>query len=212
MKPLYIIGTGGFAREVGQLAGQINVIQRRWSHIEYLAEDEQSIGGALPHGRITGTDVLLDRELEADYAIGIGRPKVRQRIAEQCADRPWLRAPNLIHPMCQIELDWVELGKGNICTCGSVFTCDVSVGNFNVFNLNCTIGHDVRVGNYVVINPGSNISGGVSLGDRCLVGTGGQILEGLSVVADTTIGAGAVVAKNITESAIYVGIPAKPVK
>lgn len=212
MKPLYIIGTNGFAKEVGQLAGQINATQPRWSRIEYLAEDESKIGADLPYGRITGTDDLLNREEEADIAIGIGRPKIRQRIAENLLNRPWLSAPNLIHPRSQIDPKWVQLGNGNILTCGTVFTCDIVVGNFNVFNLNCTIGHDVLIGSYSVINPGCNISGGISLGDRCLLGTGVQVLENLSIVSDTTVGAGALVSKSITEPATYVGVPAKPLK
>ncbi|MBV8124766.1 MAG: hypothetical protein JOY60_08385 [Burkholderiaceae bacterium] len=210
MKPLYIIGTSGFAKEVGQLAGHINAATPRWSRIEYLAEEATNIGLELPYGCVTGTDALLDREEPADFAIGIGRPKIRQRIAERCAARPWLAAPNLIHPNTLVDPAWMKLGQGNILTRGAVFTCSIVVGDFNVFNLNCTIGHDVRIGNCVVINPGCNISGGVSLGDRCLVGTGVQILEGLGVAADTTLGAGALVSKSITEPAIYVGLPARP--
>lgn len=212
MKPLYIIGTNGFAKEVGLLAGLINAVQARWSRIEYLAENKSNIGVDFPYGQVTGTDELLNREDEADIVIGIGRPKIRQRIAEAIFARPWLSAPNLIHPRSEIDPKWVQLGKGNILTSGTVFTCDITIGDFNVFNLNCTIGHDVHVGSYSVINPGCNISGGVSLGDRCLVGTGVQILENLSIVSDTTVGAGALVSKSITEPTIYVGIPAKPLK
>jgi sugar O-acyltransferase (sialic acid O-acetyltransferase NeuD family) len=212
MKPLYIIGTSGFAKEVGQLAGLINATQSRWNRIEYLAEDERKIGAELPYGRVTSTDDLLSREEEADIAIGIGRPKIRQSIAENLLNRPWLSAPNLIHPRSQFDPNWAQLGKGNILTCGTVFTCDIVVGDFNVFNLNCTIGHDVRIGSYSVINPGCNISGGIQLGDRCLLGTGVQIIENLSIVSDTTVGAGALVSKSITEPGTYVGVPARALK
>lgn len=209
MRPLYVIGTGGFAKEVGQLAGQINAFSRRWCRIEYLAQDSTGIGEELPYGTVTGTDAILDVQVEVDVVIGIGRPNIRHRITEYFLKRPWLSTPNLIHPSVQIDPTWVRLGTGNIVTRGTVLTCDIDIGGFNVFNLNCTIGHDVRIGTNVMINPRCNISGGVTLGDRCLVGTGVQILEGLTIVPDTTIGAGALVAKPIAFAGTCIGIPVK---
>jgi len=206
------VGTNGFAKEVGQLAGLINKEKKCWNRIEYLTENKSNIGAELPYGRVAGADEMLNREEAADVVIGIGRPDIRQKIGEILISRPWLSAPNLIHPKSEIDLEWVEIGKGNILTCGSVFTCNIVVGDYNVFNLNCTIGHDVRIGSYTVINPGCNISGGVVLGDRCLLGTGVQVLENLGVVSDVTIGAGALVSKSIVEPATYIGIPAKLLK
>lgn len=209
MKPLYIIGTGGFAKEVGQLAHTINATRPRWSSIQYLAEDKSQIGGVLPFGKIVGTDELLNREEEVDVAIGIGRPSIRRSVAGEILRRPWLSAPNLIHPRVDIDNRWIRMGVGNIITCGVILTLDIVVGDFNVFNLNCTVGHDASIGNYCVINPATNISGGVKIGDECLIGTGAQILEHVSIVGGTTVGAGAVVVKTIAEPGIYVGVPGR---
>lgn len=209
-RTLYIIGTGGFAKEVGQLAAQLNVDGSRWSSIEYLCEREEDVGTPMPFGTVTSTDAQLrNLDRDVDYVIGLGAPKARQRIAEQLKSHARLTAPNLVHPFSGFDGSAVRLGQGNIITRGAVFTCDVVVGDHNVFNLNCTVGHDAKIGSYCVINPGCNVSGGVQLEDGCLLGTGCQVLEGLLISAGTTLGAGSVAAKSIAVAGVYVGVPAK---
>jgi acetyltransferase-like isoleucine patch superfamily enzyme len=78
-----------------------------------------------------------------------------------------------------------------------------------VFNLSCTVGHDVKIGDCNVFNPTVNISGGVHVKNNVLIGTGAQILQNLSICDESIVGAGAVVVKNIKETGIYAGIPAR---
>ncbi|MDE2565600.1 MAG: NeuD/PglB/VioB family sugar acetyltransferase [Burkholderiales bacterium] len=211
MRTLYIIGTGGFAKEVAQVAQALQEAgPPRWQAIEYLARNEGEIGRVLPFGRVTGTDALLaQRPQAADVAIGIGQPLLRRAIAARLAAWSHLQAPNLVHPGAGIDERRVQLGCGNLVARGAQFTCDIEVGDFNVFNLNCTVGHDVRIGSYCVVNPGANVSGGVAMGDACLLGTGSQVLEGLSLCADATIGAGAVVTRSVARPGTYAGVPAR---
>lgn len=211
-RPLYIVGTGGFAKEVGLLAGEIAAAgAARWSEILYLAERADEVGRTLPYGRVAGTDALLETlDGPVDVAIGIGRPALRRRISQRLAALPNVGRPNLVHPAAGLDPRFVGLGGGNLVTRGVVFTCDISVGDDCVFNLNCTVGHDARIGSYVVVNPGCNVSGDATIGDAVLLGTGCQVLEGLSVAADTTVGAGAVVARSIDRAGTWVGVPARP--
>lgn len=213
-RTLYVIGTSGFAKEVAQLAHDINEAgPRRWQAIEYLAEHEADIGRPMPFGAVTATDaVLAGLATEADVAIGIGRPGVRRAIAARLRALPRVGLPNLVHPHAAVHTDYVRLGVGNVITRGVVFTCDIRVGDFNVFNLNSTLGHDAVVGSYNVVNPGCNLSGGITLGDACLLGTGSQVLEGLGIASESVIGAGALVARSIDTAGVYVGVPARPIK
>ena len=211
MRTLYILGMSGFAKEVAQLASQINLRKATWHAIEYLCEHEQHVGSPMPFGKVTGTDQLLDELTQpADVAIGVGYPSVRARLGLRINANPLLSAPNLIHPYPGIDPEHVQMGRGNFIARGVAMTCDISIGDFNLLNYNCTVGHDVRMGSFNVVNPGSNVSGFCAIADQCLIGTGAQILPGLSITSKSTVGAGAVVIKNIEEEGLtLVGIPAR---
>lgn len=207
---LLIVGTSGMAREAAQLARQMDPAASRWQLISFVAEDESQLGQRLGYGEVRLTDaMLLDRTEPADVVIGIGHPKVRRRIAERLEAQRQLTFPNLIHPSVDIDMTCVSLGRGNIVTKGVVMTCDIVIGDFNLFNWNTTIGHDVRIGSCNVVNPGCNLSGFVVVGDDCLLGTGTQVLEHRSIASGIVVGAGAVVTRSLTHAGTYVGIPAR---
>lgn len=207
---LLIVGTSGLAKECAQLARQIDPDCQRWSTISYVTHDENLLGTTLPFGCVS----ILDHELQAiktkmDVVIGIGHPNLKQKICQKFSKNPKLSFPNLIHPTVEIDLNFVKMGHGNMLTKGVVMTCDIQIGNFNLFNGNCTGGHDSELGHYNVINPGSSVSGRVKIGDSCLIGTGARIIEDIDIGSNICIGAGAVVIRSIKQAGIYVGIPAR---
>lgn len=210
-RELIIIGTGGLAKEIAQLARQIDPQNNRWASIDYAAESEDQLGIKISYGKVRWLDQdLISRERPCDVVIGIGHPKLRHKIYDKLSNNPNLTYPNLIHPAVEIDDGFVNIGFGNIVTKGVIMTCDISIQNFNLFNWNVTIGHDTDIGSFNVFNPGTNISGYSIIKDDSLFGTGSQVLERLSIASNTTIGAGAVVTKSITESdGIYIGIPAR---
>jgi len=211
-KKLIILGTSGLAREMGMLAEQINAVQHCWEIEGFIGEPGCIVGMDLGIGPILGDDAwLLGQDLVADLVMGIGYPKIRHRVASLYLNTPErFTFPNLIHPRATLDFRRVQLGRGNTITAGCVFTCDIVVDDFNLFNLNTTVGHDIEIGSSNVINPGCNISGGVHIKDRILIGTGAQILERIVIESGVTIGAGAVVTKNIGPDQTVVGVPAKP--
>ena len=208
---LYIIGTGGLAKEAAQLARRIDPNAERWPMIHYVTHDVAELNQPRPFGAIDILDeALATLASPADVVIGVGHVPLRRRIALSLRGHSHLRFPNLIHPCVELDPAVIAIGVGNIITQGVVLTCDITLGDFNLLNLNVTVGHDCRVGSYNVINPGSSVSGNVTLGDACLVGTGARILEGLQVADGIILGAGAVLTRSIASvGSTYVGIPAR---
>jgi sugar O-acyltransferase (sialic acid O-acetyltransferase NeuD family) len=146
----------------------------------------------------------------SDVVLGVGYPRIRKAIIARLCGNAQLSFPNLIHPSVEVDSEWVRIGQGNVISNGCIFTCDISIRDYNFFNRSVTVGHDCTIGSYNVVNPGSNISGYVRLGDEILVGTGAQILARLGVASRTVIGAGAVVTRDIVEEeGVYVGMPAR---
>lgn len=208
---IYVVGTGGLAKEVARVISQINETSRLWRFAGYVASDRSEIGKTMPFGSVANDDqTILALGHPIALALGIGYPAIRKKVAEKFSAMAGVLFPNLIHPRADVDPKLVSFGKGNVITSGCVFTCDIHVGDFNYFNLNTTVGHDCRIGSHNVVNPGCNISGGGTIGNEILLGTGSQVLEGLSIASRTIIGAGAVVVKDIEEEGnTYVGIPAK---
>lgn len=79
------------------------------------------------------------------------------------------------------------------------------------------IGETAEVGEDVTIFHGSTLGGTTmshgkrhpTVGDRAVIGAGAKVLGPITVGADARIGANAVVVKDIPESAVAVGVPAK---
>lgn len=211
---LHVIGTGGFAKETAQLADAVCRVSKQWDEIVYLCASPALVGTPMPFGPVIGTEeLLLSGGEPLDVAIGIGMPSVRQRVAGELGRLAHLRFPNLIHPRATFDQKHVSLGLGNLVTAGCVFTCDITVGDFNVFNLSTTVGHDAVIGSFNVFNPGCNLSGNVRIGDACLGGTGCQVLERITMPSRTVLGAGAVLVKSIAaEGGVYAGVPAKQLR
>jgi UDP-N-acetylbacillosamine N-acetyltransferase len=212
LQPLYIVGTGGLAREIAHLVDQINQAAPTWSVAGFIAESADEVGRDLGSAAVIGDDAsFLGGDTAGAVAIGIGHPAQRARAATAyLPHKGRLSFPNLVHPTAVLDPGRVQLGQGNTVFAGCVFSCDIRVGDFNHFNWLCTIGHDARIGCCNVINPSSNVSGGVTLGDTVLVGAGEQILEGLAVGSGATVGAGAVVLKPVDPNTTVVGVPARP--
>ena len=209
---LIVLGTSGLAREMAMLAEQVNAREQRFRFLGFVGDKPEERGRDLGLGKVLGDDGwLLSGDLEADLVIGVGYPKVRARILERYLSLPGrFGFPNLVHPAASLDFRRVELGRGNCVTAGVALTCDIEIGDFNLFNLNTTVGHDCRIGSFNVFNPGVNLSGGVRVGDRVLTGTGAQILENLTIGSEVIIGAGAVVIGDVGPGQTVAGVPAKP--
>jgi sugar O-acyltransferase (sialic acid O-acetyltransferase NeuD family) len=208
MKQLYIFGTSGFAREVRDVGEDLGF------QCVFIA------ASAAERDQWTGDEpVIVEADLDpADgdsFAIGIGDNKIRGKIAEKYASR--LHFPNLIHPSASFgsgQLGRIAGRSGIIVCAGGRFTNGIDVGDFAIFNLNCTVGHDCAIGNFVNVAPGANLSGYVTIEDYCWVGTNAAINQGepgrpLTIGRGTVIGSGSVVVKDCEPDGVYVGIPAK---
>jgi sugar O-acyltransferase (sialic acid O-acetyltransferase NeuD family) len=210
-RPLYIVGASGLAREMAQLAEQIDPERDRWHLAGFIGRPEE-VGRDLGRAKVVGDDAwLVEHQEGAAIVVAIGDARARDDLLKSTYRQlPGEAFPNLIHPTALIDLHDVEMGVGNCVTAGCIFTCNIRVGDFNLFNWNVTVGHDAVIGSCNVLNPGVNISGSTRLGDGILVGTGAQLLEGRSIASRAIVGAGAVVTKHVGSETTVVGVPARP--
>ncbi|MBR4085167.1 MAG: acetyltransferase [Lachnospiraceae bacterium] len=202
MKEIVIVGNGGFAKEVKWLIDRINKTKNTWEFKGYIdvdVKDSDVIGN---------DDFLLGYKAELAVVVAIGSSKIREKLVEKYKVNKYIYYPNLIDPSV-IMSDKIVMGQGNIICAGAICTVNISIGNFNIINLDCTIGHDTIIKDYLTINPSVNISGGCIIDNAVNLGTGVQVIQGIKIGERTTVGAGAAVISNLPSMCLAVGVPAK---
>jgi len=102
----------------------------------------------------------------------------------------------------------VEIGN-NVCIDRAVMGSTLLSKNVKVDNL-VHIAHGVQIGKNSLIIANSMIAGSVVIGDNVWVSPSASIRQKLIVENDALVGMGAVVVKNVTESSVVAGNPAKP--
>ena len=143
----------------------------------------------------------------ARFALGIGSPAIRRRVAERLEANGW-QPVTLIHPSAS-EGSVASIGEGSIICGGVQLSTNTRLGRHVHLNANSTIGHDAELADYVSINPGAIVSGEVQIGPNVLVGSGAVILQGLSVARNSTIGASACVTHDVPPSTVVKGVPGR---
>lgn len=210
MKDLFIIGAGGFGREVAWLVERINEVNPTWN-LKGFIDDNESLWGSVEGEYLVLGGCEYLNTLSNVYAVcAVGSAKIRKIIIDKLKNSN-VKFATLIDPSVLLSKR-VDIGEGSIICAGTTITVDIKIGNHVIINLDCTIGHDDVIEDFVTIYPSVNVSGNVLIGKCSELGTGMQIIQGKKVAPNTIIGAGAVVVKDCVESGTYVGSPAKRIK
>lgn len=206
MKDIYILGSGGFAKEVFWLLSEI----KEYKIVAFIDINNGYVIIGKDTIPVITEETFFNANLPktTNLALGTGNPILNAKIV---AKFEGFCFPNLIHPTVNYDKKSIMMGYGNIITSGVIMTTCISIGNFNILNLSATVGHDSVIGDFNVINPTVNISGGVVIGNQNLFGVSSCVLQYVRIGNCMTIGACALVTKEFNNGVTLVGIPAKPI-
>lgn len=180
MNKLYIIGAGGFGREIAFVAQTMNF----WSDYFFI-DDNKSRNSLVNEIPIFGTiDDLM--KLTGDVFIAIGDNKLRNNIVTKLSSNPKLFFPNIVHP----NISWIhskfnKIGFGNYIGEGVIGTVNISIGNFNMINTGCLLSHDTEIGSFCNLLHGVKITSGATLLNSVFIGAGACIVS--NVLIDSAI-------------------------
>lgn len=212
--PLILFGAGGLGREVALLVQAIEARAPAWELLGFVDDGGGESNLGLPIlGGFEALVATASRRGRLAVAIAIGRCEhlaaVAARVRAALGDAVWF--PNLIHPDATAAPRVLDLGEGNIVAAGARLA-NVTLGSFNVINMNTVLGHDVTVGDCTLIHPSATICGAVSIGSGVTVGAGATVLPGLAVGDGCTVVAGSVVGQPVRPGDTVAGNPARVVK
>lgn len=191
-----LIGNGGHAREV---QSQMGVLLKRFVNDEYWVDGDDKL---LPLSK-------FDPNINS-IMIAIGNSKDREDIVKKLPLNT--KYFSFIHPTAQLMSDDIFIGEGTFIGANSIITCNVNIGKHSILNRGNHIGHDCIIGDFFTAMPGSIISGNVEIGDYVYLGTNSSIREKINICDDVIIGLNSGVVKDIKETGVYVGTPAKKIK
>jgi len=205
-RQLAILGAGGFAEEVADLASA----GEEFEPVAFIeGVDAQKCDRPL-HGLPVVWIGDAARLAESCVTVcAVGTPK-RNGFIQQ-AQAHGLSFVTVVHPSASI-FPSATLGVGTIVSAGAVIAARARLAQHVIVNRGSLIGHHVSIGDFTTISPGANIAGGATIGDGCYVGMGAIVLEGVSIGKGSVVGAGAVVTRDVPELVQVIGTPARVVK
>lgn len=196
MKRLAVIGGGGFAKEVREVAELLG-----HSVVAYFADKEG--GSPLPY--LGHPDAITAHAGAFDGAIvGFGAIDRRslQRRKAMCR---WLEAervptPSLVSPR-SIVGPGASVADGAFVGHNVVLGPDCRIGRFALLNTGAAVGHDAAIGYCTILAPYSFVGGDSIIGDTTLLGAGARVLQGLTVGSDVVAGMGVSIFRKIPAGA-----------
>ncbi len=202
-----VYGASGFGREVMPLVRE-QFADECHEHvfIDDSAQDGQSICEFAEFN-------LRPADLKT-VVIAIADSKIRERLADKCAQAGLIIAP-IVKAASSVILDNVDIAPGAILCPFTTLTSDIRIGMFFHANIYSYVAHDCVIGDLVTFAPGVKCNGNVVIEDHVYVGTGAIIKQGkpgkpLRIGRGAVIGMGAVVTKDVPAGAVVVGNPARP--
>lgn len=104
----------------------------------------------------------------------------------------------------------VDIGNNN-CIDRAVLGNTIIGENCKVDNL-VHIAHGVKLGKHSLVIANSMIAGSVNIGERCWIAPSTSIINGCVIGSDSMTGMGSVVVKQVEESTLVAGVPAKKLR
>ena len=131
-----------------------------------------------------------------------------RRLAMSASSRPETRAVPASSTSAVISAS-ATLGRGVAVMAGAVINAESQIGDLAIVNTGAVVDHDCRLGAACHLGPAAALAGGVSLGERAFLGVGARTIPGVTIGADSVVGAGGVVARDLPDGVLAIGVPAK---
>jgi UDP-N-acetylbacillosamine N-acetyltransferase len=204
MVKVVILGAGGIAIVAAEIARALGM-----EIVGFLDERPERRGALFCGAPILGDfDMLPTLHQDVSQAvIAFSHCKLRIGIAQKVLSSGF-SLPNLVHPSAVVSKH-ATLGHGAIIMPATVINAGARIGNNMILNTAASVDHDCSIGDGVHIAPGSRLSGNVTVGNATWIGIGSIIRESIHIGNNVLIGAGSLVLKDIPDSVVAYGSPAK---
>lgn len=207
MKRLGIIGSG----DLGQLIAYHAVTDQQYEvagFFDDFREPGSVVDGYPVLGGIKDVASSFDAGTFDCLMIAIGYKHFEQRKYwfEYFLDK--IPYGKLVHSSCYVDPSG-SIGNGTFILPGCIIDRNVIVEDNVLINTGSCIAHDSTVKAHSFLSPRVAIAGFVTIGECCNIGINSTIIDNITIANGVQTGGGTVVIKNLQDSGLYVGNPAK---
>ena len=206
MDKIYILGAGGFGRELLQWIKDVNAVKPMWEIGGFLDDNLHALDEYKHDVEIVGTIKDWVPKAGEVFALAFGSPALKRKIVEIMKARG-AKFATIIHPTALLS-EFAEYGEGFIMFPYSKLSCNSTVGDF-VTLLASPIGHDTTIGDYSVISGGCNVVRNVQIGKDVFLAAGVCIAQDVKIGDGAYLGLGSVVLKDVPAGCKTFGNPAR---
>jgi sugar O-acyltransferase (sialic acid O-acetyltransferase NeuD family) len=207
--PIYIIGAGGFSREIYDYLSTSQFEYQGNQLAGFLDDDPTQLDNFEIGHSIVGS--LLNSNLPKDSTLimGIANPLLKEKIYKFYSNLG-IKFITYIHRSATIG-KYVDLAEGCVICPNATLTTNIKVGLCTTINAHSSIGHDAMIGSFTTLSGHCDITGGVIVGERVFFGSHALVIPSKIVESDSVVGAGSVVIKKVKSGTTVFGNPAKKI-
>jgi sugar O-acyltransferase (sialic acid O-acetyltransferase NeuD family) len=207
MDDLYIVGAGGFGREVYHwLKDEVQILKSN-SFCGFLDDSADALEGFEYACGVVAPITGFEPKGGDVFICALGGVAQKERLCGQLIQRG-ARFLTLVHPTVVLGGN-VKLGDGVVLCPRVTLTCDIEVGAMAMINCHATVGHDVRIGEWSTISAHCDLTGHTQLGKSVFLGSGARVIPSKSVGDGALVGAGSVVIRSVKAGQKVFGNPAR---
>ena len=208
MRDLYIVGAGGFGRELLSWLRGHPACGQLWEPRGFVDDNPGALAGFGLDLPVVGGVGEIEPRAEDLFVCGLGRPATKRAMVDVLLKRG-AEFLTFVHPSAVVG-ERVRLGRGTVLCPGVILTCDLHIGEFALFNCGASAGHDVMVKDFCTISGHVDLTSRTVLEPGVFVGSQAVVIPGVKVGEGAVIGAGAVVIQNVRPRTTVFGNPARP--
>lgn len=206
----YIIGAGGFARELYSYFAETNFCLSGFLLAGFLDDNQVALEGYNLQHKVDMPMLTYDLPPGSKLILAIANPNLKESIYNFYKGLGF-EFLTYIHRTAFVG-QRVTLGEGTIVAPQSVLTADVFVGQCVTINALSSVGHDAIISDYSTLSGHCDVTGFAQLGRKVFMGSHALIIPKVKVGEGAVIGAGSVVISKVKSGTTVFGNPAKKIK